>query len=675
MHVLSRASASRRQAQLDDEARKARAKAVRIEDEIVRRGIRLKRTSPSNSEGPCPQCGGDDRFSINPVKQVFRCRQCNEKGGDVIALVQWLDNCGFGEAIDTLAGERPKANGKAYEKSDCTPQTVATFRYTDAGGEALLYVDRVEYLQPDGKYLLGKDGKRKKDFLQRRPDPDRPGQWIKHGPFAAVPYRLPGLMAALQADPETEVFIVEGEAKVDLLRDKWNLSATCNAQGGKQWKDEHSAYLRDANVTIVPDNDEAGREHLKRVAEKLHGIAKRIRILELPDLPVKGDVINWERAGHTCEEFLALADKAREWMPSQESEESTSDASLPPLTYDEWEKRELPEPDYISGSWLSTTSRVALISPTGKGKTNFGMQLGYNISLGKSFLHWHGRRKCRVLYIDGEMSRRLLRDRLRDCRGRAGGEVSDTFFALSHEDVEDWKPLNTKQGQAYINRLIKALGGVDLIIFDSIMCLIVGSMREEEPWSQTMPLIKSLTKRGIAQIWIHHTGHDETRGYGDKTREWQLDTVIFLIPEKRDDTDVSFTIEFRKARERTPQTREDFRDAKIALVNNEWTYDEGASAFVSKTKGKRDTQTELAWRFLNEALAEFGTVPPANGRIPGDTRVVTLDQWRHFCDQKGLSSSDQKDSQNAAFRRSKNDLQAAGDIGIWNKQVWVARQT
>ena len=36
--------------------------------------------------GPCPVCGGTDRFSINIRKQVFRCRVCNI-GGDVIAAL------------------------------------------------------------------------------------------------------------------------------------------------------------------------------------------------------------------------------------------------------------------------------------------------------------------------------------------------------------------------------------------------------------------------------------------------------------------------------------------------------------------------------------------------------------------------------------------------------------
>ena len=57
-----------------------RARAVPIEAEIKRRGIPLKRNG-AERVGPCPKCGGDDRFSINPKKNVFYCRRC-DVGGD-----------------------------------------------------------------------------------------------------------------------------------------------------------------------------------------------------------------------------------------------------------------------------------------------------------------------------------------------------------------------------------------------------------------------------------------------------------------------------------------------------------------------------------------------------------------------------------------------------------------
>jgi hypothetical protein len=89
-----------------------KARAVPIEQEIERRGIQLNGGKVERC-GPCPRCGGADRFSINTRKGVWNCRGC-DKGGDVIALVEHLDGVDFIAACTTLAGSRPKRDGAFY---------------------------------------------------------------------------------------------------------------------------------------------------------------------------------------------------------------------------------------------------------------------------------------------------------------------------------------------------------------------------------------------------------------------------------------------------------------------------------------------------------------------------------------------------------------------------------
>lgn len=53
--------------------------------------------------GPCPACGGRDRFSINPDLGVFNCRGgCG--GGDGLKLIQIVKGCDFRAALDWLVG-------------------------------------------------------------------------------------------------------------------------------------------------------------------------------------------------------------------------------------------------------------------------------------------------------------------------------------------------------------------------------------------------------------------------------------------------------------------------------------------------------------------------------------------------------------------------------------------
>jgi phage/plasmid primase-like uncharacterized protein len=87
-----------------------RARAVSIEQVLVERGIVLK-GHHGRLAGPCPLCGGVDRFAINLNKGegVFHCRGCGAKGGGAISLVMFLDSCGFLSAVESLAGPPPGA--------------------------------------------------------------------------------------------------------------------------------------------------------------------------------------------------------------------------------------------------------------------------------------------------------------------------------------------------------------------------------------------------------------------------------------------------------------------------------------------------------------------------------------------------------------------------------------
>ena len=74
--------------------------------EAARRFGELKRAGAKSMEyfGPCPRCGGVDRFSINTRKQVWHCRGC-AKGGGVVDLVMHIRECDFREAVEWLAGD------------------------------------------------------------------------------------------------------------------------------------------------------------------------------------------------------------------------------------------------------------------------------------------------------------------------------------------------------------------------------------------------------------------------------------------------------------------------------------------------------------------------------------------------------------------------------------------
>ncbi len=64
---------------------------------------------------PCPGCGGDDRFAIDPGKNVFLCRKSGA-AGDPIALVRHVHGVSFAEAVAMLAGDATMPERRAPQR-------------------------------------------------------------------------------------------------------------------------------------------------------------------------------------------------------------------------------------------------------------------------------------------------------------------------------------------------------------------------------------------------------------------------------------------------------------------------------------------------------------------------------------------------------------------------------
>ena len=268
----------------------------------------------------------------------------NKRGGGIKELIRVYKEIDDRDAAIAYAeecrqnlenDEKPRSNGNVKAGQHHQREVEATYSYCDASGQVAFEVVRSvlkqgEELRPDAR------GKRIKTFSQRRPSglPDRsgcggsmpastcardqerigsvstpkssistppPGSGSFSTPLRrVVPYQLPDLLKAVAAGQT--ICIAEGEKKVDLIRG-FGFPATCCAGGAKKWRPEHSVYLKGADVVLLPDNDPVGREHVTAIAESLSSSARRIRVLELPNLPEKGDVVDWHAAGGSAEEF------------------------------------------------------------------------------------------------------------------------------------------------------------------------------------------------------------------------------------------------------------------------------------------------------------------------------------------------------------------------------------
>jgi hypothetical protein len=240
----------------------------------------------------------------------------------------------------------PRSNGEKGPGQQRQLEEEGAYPYRDASGQVAFEVMRFVLKQGEN-YVVGKYGKRIRTSLQRRPsgEPDQSwlwglgaGEFMRRAPgkdwgkfdatefeqypatrqrkiFTAapvIPYQLPDLLKAVAAGHT--ICIVEDEEKVELIRG-FGFPATCCAGGAKKWRPEHSVYLKGADVVLLRDNDPVEREHMELIAKSLAPIA-RLRILELPNLPEKGDVVDWHEAGGSAEEFARLLAAAPDYMPN-----------------------------------------------------------------------------------------------------------------------------------------------------------------------------------------------------------------------------------------------------------------------------------------------------------------------------------------------------------------------
>jgi hypothetical protein len=214
----------------------------------------------------CPNCGGGYlNVELKRDAVVWYCPSCQEGGGE-------------------------KYEGKGGNGRDHLGEPTAIYDYHDENGKRLFQVVRFEPLNAP------------KTFLQRT-DPNQK-KWSIKG-VRIVPYRLPERTKAVAA--ERIVFVVEGEKDVETLR-KHGVPATCNPMGAGKWWNSFNEFFRNADVVICGDNDAPGRDHVKLVADNLHGVAKRLRVLELAkfwsDIDESDDITDWfGRSGGTVEQL------------------------------------------------------------------------------------------------------------------------------------------------------------------------------------------------------------------------------------------------------------------------------------------------------------------------------------------------------------------------------------
>jgi putative DNA primase/helicase len=222
---------------------------------------------------------------------------------------------GSGEVVSLNA--RPKAQKGSREAGP--ERLVASWPIKDASGRVVAIHERLE--RPSGR----------KRFRWTHPD----GRVSRKGEISSTEQPLYGSERVATWPDDRGIVLVEGEKATDALLELGIRALGTVTGSAVVPAPEALEVLTGRRVVLWPDDDRSGREHMRRVAERLQGIAREVRWFEWegpaeitgPDAADHPAIVAGDRAG--LEELAHELREAPAWEPEEEDTSESLDYPEP----------------------------------------------------------------------------------------------------------------------------------------------------------------------------------------------------------------------------------------------------------------------------------------------------------------------------------------------------------
>lgn len=365
---------------------------------------------------------------------------------------------------------------------------------------------------------------------------------------AGIPENFPARNRLFGLDrifsPHEPLFIVEGEKCAHALHGL-DFQAVTSLGGCGSVKLADWAYLSGfKEVYLLPDNDEAGEGYMASVYERLRKVIPTVKVLRLPCLPLKGDVVDWLKQNPELSDWNEFDDldthHAKQVLGHRFIDICKADSEDVP---EEWQflrtKGNLKSINARSFSKLVIPERKSLLHPIfmeasinmvyaarGLGKTFFCLSSAVAMARGQTFLNYSSQKKTKVLYLDGEMQAPLMQDRIRML---SDGDVPENLevFTPDFQELDVIPDLSTSHGQKLVDELIEETGA-EMIFIDNISTFMrTGNENDADSWTDVQPwLVKHRAKRRSFTLVHHSNKAGDQRGSNKK--EDVMDVIIHL---------------------------------------------------------------------------------------------------------------------------------------------------
>lgn len=303
---------------------------------------------------------------------------------------------------------------------------------------------------------------------------------------------FPGLYQS-QADLPEIFFLVEGEKDVDNLK-KAGMVAVSLADGAQsKWEDPYNAVFMGKQVVILPDNDEPGKKYAQMCAEKLHGNAANIWIVDLkqawPDIPEKGDISDMifrMGADVAVQKVMELLKTTPEWTPP-----TTASLSLICAADVEYSP-----PKWLISPYFQRGKGTLIQADPGTGKTAFMCAIAASVTTGTPIMGLNVETPGSVLMLSVEDDLGVLRGRI----GANNGDPNKVYFMPNAAEMT----LNSPE----IEQAIKQVGA-KLLVFDPLQAFLgakIDMFRANETRPALAKLFDMCDRNDCACAVISHMG-------------------------------------------------------------------------------------------------------------------------------------------------------------------------
>jgi KaiC/GvpD/RAD55 family RecA-like ATPase len=324
----------------------------------TRSGVALtKKANTDGGEyaGPCPFCGGKDRFRVwpNREKPGYMCRQCNRKG-DAIEFVRQMDNLSFQEACEAVGKDTLKPKKRIPVKKQ-------QWEICNSDGQLVATHFRVDFDDGSKEYPWQRDG--------------------RSGLCGITPSHLPLYGSEKIRDWESgDIIITEGEKAADAL-----IKAGFQALGtvcGANVTPDRSALAplagKPYNIILWPDNDQIGMKHMAAISSLLQEMRIESQTIQIwPKARPKDDAVDYIAGGLDPRQIIddAKIHRTAPYYPPSYLLGAAYDAVMDAINGD------LPA-GYVSTGYARLDDRIdgwgrwltVICGRAGMGKTTWGLQ-------------------------------------------------------------------------------------------------------------------------------------------------------------------------------------------------------------------------------------------------------------------------------------------------------------